>query len=105
MADITRKINSFPLKPTPGFAIVERLATQKTGNFVTSQEQQEEQTGVLVAVGGAVPHEYREGITVECPAKVGDKIVHRSQFGAPFKYKGKEYHHIRFNDIFSIIEE
>lgn len=100
MADSSTDLKS-PIVPFPGVVIVTPHNPDIAKYMDTPEAQQQDQLGLVLAVGEPETSAYDASVKITTPAEVGDIIFHTPQYHAPYKdlYTGIEYKLVRFTDI------
>lgn len=91
------------LKPLAGYVLIEPAQKEtKTASGILLPESADEkpQEGKVVACGEAA---IVEGEKVECPVKVGDKVVYKKWGGNEVKVEGKEMLIVKFEDLMATV--
>lgn len=90
------------LRPTSGYILATPFE-QPASLRVYQKESDPPKRAVIVAVG--TPYILESGATIECPAKVGDTILHTTIGYEVLKENGKEYRIIHFSKIIGVYEK
>lgn len=105
MANPSTQPLSSPIVPFPGIVIVEPHVPDMMKYMENTEAQQQDQLGLVLAVGDADVSIYHPEVKITTPAKVGDVVFHTPQYHAPYKdlYTGKEYKLVRFTDLKGVL--
>jgi chaperonin GroES len=91
-------------KPTPGYLLIEPLEKEvktSSGIYLPETSGEKPQMGKVLAVGGKT---YVDGHEVESPAEVDNTVMYKKWGGNEFKFEGKEYLFVKFEDILAVQE-
>lgn len=98
----TLKVN---IKPLMGYVLVQPSeAETKTlsGIILPESAQEKPAQGTVIACGDDMVME--NGKAVNCPVKVGNKVVYKKWGGDEIKVDGIEYKLVKFDDLMAILE-
>lgn len=90
-----------PLADRVVIKLVQAEERTKSGLILTASAQEKPQIAEVVAVG---PGGLVDGINVEMPVKVGDKVITSKYSGTEVKADGVEYIIVKQSDILAIVE-
>jgi len=91
------------LKPLAGYVLIEPAPKEtKTASGIILPDSADEkpQEGKVLACGDNI---FDHGKEVECPVKVGDKVVYKKWGGNEVKVDGKEMLLIKFEDLMATV--
>jgi len=91
------------LKPLPGYMLVEPAVGQKqtaSGIYLPDSHEDKPQHGKVLAIGAAT---MIDGVKVESPVKVKDRVIYKKWGGNEFKVGDIEYQLLKFEDVLATI--
>lgn len=92
------------IKPLPGYVLVEPASTEKqtaSGILLPDSHEEKPQHGTVLAVGDAT---FDDGVKVECPVAVKDRVIYKKWGGNDFKIGEVEYQFLKFEDLLAVIK-
>lgn len=92
------------LTPMPGYVLVEpaEKATQTAGGiYLPDNAGDKPQAGTVISVGGST---HKDGVELQSPVKVGEKVVYKKWGGNDVKMFAVEYQFLQFEDILAVIK-
>jgi chaperonin GroES len=92
------------IKPLPGYVLVEPASSEKqtaSGIYLPDSHEEKPQHGTVLAVGEAA---YDDGVKIECPVAVKDKVIYKKWGGNDFKIGDTEYQFLKFEDLLAVIK-
>ncbi|MDO8618529.1 MAG: co-chaperone GroES [Candidatus Daviesbacteria bacterium] len=105
MKKTTEKSPKLQIKPLMGYVLVMPLEAEtktSSGIYLPESAQEKPAQGTVMACGDEQILENGKG--VQCPVKVGDKVVYKKWGGDEIKIDGKELKLVKFDDLMAILE-
>jgi chaperonin GroES len=97
--------NKLSIKPLAGYILVEPLPSETataSGIILPETAQEKPAHGTVLAVGEDM---VVNGIKLQAPVRVDQKVVYKKWGGDEIKVKGVEYKLVRFDDLMAILED
>ena len=90
------------MHPAPGYVVLEILENEQPESLSIAGTEDIPQRGKVLRVGPSTY--YDTGEVFECPAEVGDVVVHSGHGFENFRVEGEQFRICPFNKILLVLE-
>lgn len=95
-------------EPLPGIILIETITQQHLGGLQIPSDKEEENKGVVVAIGGKlVEHINGKEITTFPPpdVSVGDTVFFEPSYQRPVSIEGESYRFVPFQKVWGVVKK